>query len=125
MDFGEAVESGEVVKADGVAESGRSREGGRSRGVRTESWSRDEVEKFARSSGVRREAEVRRSCGQPTAARASRRAAREVMPSLGKIWYRCAPTVRCERNSRSAICLFVSPDAASWATSSSWGVRVL
>ena len=41
------------------------------------------------------------SNGDPDS-RASRSMARDVIPSLGKIWYKCAPTVRWERNSRSA-----------------------
>jgi len=31
-----------------------------------------------------------------------------VTPSFGKIWYRCVATVRCDRYSRSPICLSVS-----------------
>ena len=33
------------------------------------------------------------------------------MPSLGKIRYRRAPTVRCERYSRAPICLLLRPAA--------------
>jgi hypothetical protein len=56
------------------------------------------------------------------AVRASRRAAREAMPSFGKTWYRWVPTVRGERKSRSPICLLVKPAAASSAISRCWGV---
>jgi hypothetical protein len=37
---------------------------------------------------------------------------REATPSFGYTWYRCAPTVRCDRNKRSAISRLESPDAA-------------
>src|SRR5215469_11374940 len=60
--------------------------------------------------------------GSGRAASASRSAAREVMPSLGNTWYRCADTVLCDIPSRSAICLLLRPAAASRATSRSWGV---
>ena len=48
---------------------------------------------------------------------ASRRAAREVIPSLGKISYRRAPTVRWDRWRRSPSSLLASPLAASSAIS--------
>ena len=44
------------------------------------------------------------------------------MPSLGKIRYRCPPTVRWERKRRSPISRFESPSAASCAIWSSWVV---
>jgi hypothetical protein len=45
-----------------------------------------------------------------------------VTPSLGKIWYKWAPTVRCAKNSRCPICLLLRPAAASIAISLSCGV---
>ena len=45
-------------------------------------------------------------------------------PELGKDLVEVAATVRCERCSRSAICLLVSPDAARWAISDSCGVSL-
>ncbi len=55
---------------------------------------------------------------------ASRRAARVLMPSLGKILCRWSPTVLGDTNSFSPICLLVSPEAARLAISRSRGLRV-
>jgi hypothetical protein len=46
---------------------------------------------------------------------------RAVTPSLGKIRYRCEPTVRCDMYSRSPISLLDMPSAASSVIWSSWG----
>jgi hypothetical protein len=46
---------------------------------------------------------------------------REAIPSFGYTRYRCAPTVRCDRNKRSAISRLESPDAAICAIWSSCG----
>jgi hypothetical protein len=56
--------------------------------------------------------------------KASRSAALEVTPSFGKVWYRCVATVRCDKNSRSPICLFVRPAAARVAISRSHSIYV-
>src|SRR5467141_4794620 len=48
---------------------------------------------------------------------------REATPSFGYTRYKCAPTVRCDRNKRSAISVLESPDAAICAIWSSCGDR--
>lgn len=49
---------------------------------------------------------VRWRCG---AMRASRRAARDVTTSFGNARYRCTPTVRCDKDSRSPVSLLDRP----------------
>ena len=63
-----------------------------------------------------------RHVGAGAAERTEPSSMRAVIPSFGKIRYRCVPTVRCETNSRWPISRLERPLAARWAIWSSCAV---